>query len=65
MLKNGEIKIGDFDEECIRPVTKSSILTFRMSACASVKLMWNLSIQQASKSYRWSFISLCTRDSTP
>ena len=34
MLKNGEIKIGDCGEECIKPVTKSSILTFLMSAFA-------------------------------
>ena len=48
MLKNGEIKIGDCGEECIKPVTKSSILTFLMSSCAIVRFMWNLSIQQAS-----------------
>ncbi len=38
MLTNGEIKFGDFGEECIKPITKSSILKFFMSQCSTAKV---------------------------
>ena len=51
MLKNGEIKFGDFGEECIKPITKSSILKFFMSQCSTAKVHEELEyteIKQAS-----------------